>query len=92
MRGWGPAFDAACAATGIVWAVTVPTDAVGTLTEATLRAYAADDITRELYNSDSNRARDRLGFFTKFAPPVVANGTVYVSTHSSEIVVYGRLP
>ena len=80
------------AATGIVWAVTVPTDANGTLTEATLRAYAADDITRELYNSDSNRARDRLGFFTKFAPPVVANGKVYVSTHSNEIVVYGRLP
>ncbi|MCX6608836.1 MAG: hypothetical protein NTV52_35305 [Acidobacteria bacterium] len=79
-------------ATGIVWAVTVPTDANGTLTEATLRAYAADDITRELYNSDTNRARDRLGFFTKFAPPVVANGKVYVSTHSNEIVVYGRLP
>ncbi len=78
--------------TGIVWAVTVPTDANSTLTEGTLRAYAADDVTRELYNSDSNRARDKLGFFTKFAPPVVANGKVYVATHSNEIVVYGRLP
>ena len=38
-----------------------------------------------------NTARDALGFFTKMAPPVIANGKVYVATHSNEVVVYGLL-
>jgi hypothetical protein len=79
------------AASGIVWAVTVPTDANSDLTEAVLRAYRASDVSQELYNSDINRTRDRLGFYSKFAAPVVANGKVYVSTHSNEVAVYGLL-
>jgi hypothetical protein len=54
-------------------------------------------------NSNKNEARDRLGFFAKFCPPVVANGTVYMSTfaepakaghtvHPNKLVVYGILP
>ena len=78
-------------ATGIVWAVTVPTDANATLTDATLRAYRASDVTQETYNSGTNAARDRVGFYTKFAAPVVANGKVYVATHSNEVAVYGLL-
>lgn len=79
------------AASGIVWAVTVPTDANSTLTEATLRAFSASNVTQELYNSGTNAARDRVGFYTKFAAPVVANGKVYVATHSNEVAVYGLL-
>jgi hypothetical protein len=36
-----------------------------------------------------NAARDALGDFTKFAPPVVANGKVYVPTQSNAVGVYG---
>ena len=38
------------------------------------------------------RARDAPGNFTKFAPPVVANGKVYVPTQSKAVSVYGLLP
>jgi hypothetical protein len=38
-----------------------------------------------------NADRDALGDFTKFAPPVVANGKVYVSTQSKTVGVYGLL-
>ena len=38
-----------------------------------------------------NAARDALGDFTKFAPPVVANGKVFVPTQSKAVVVYGLL-
>jgi hypothetical protein len=34
---------------------------------------------------------DRLGNLAKFAPPVVANGKVYVGTFSREVAVYGFL-
>lgn len=77
---------------GIVWAVTVDADASAQLVPGTLRAFPATDLSRELYNSDANGARDALGLFTKFATPVVANGKVYVPTHSNRISVYGLLP
>jgi hypothetical protein len=77
--------------TGVVWAVTVPTDANGALVEGTLRAYRGSNIAEELYNSAANPARDAVGFFTKFATPVVANGKVYVPTQSNWISVYGLL-
>jgi hypothetical protein len=38
-----------------------------------------------------NHARDAPGDFTKFAPPVVANGKVYVPTQSKTVSVYGLL-
>jgi hypothetical protein len=61
------------------------------LAPGTLRAFLASNIGQELYNSDINAARDSLGDFTKFAPPVVANGKVYVPTQSKAVVVYGLL-
>lgn len=76
---------------GIVWAVTTDSPKSGGQVPGTLRAFRASDVSQELYNSDMNSARDALGFFTKFAPPVVANGKVYVPTHSNEVVVYGLL-
>jgi len=76
---------------GIVWALTVNADANFTLREATLRAFRATNIAEELYHSDENRNRDAVGFFTKFAPPVIANGKVYAVTHSNRVSVYGLL-
>ncbi len=57
----------------------------------TLHALDATDIGRELWNSDLHGTRDQLGSLTKFAPPTVANGRVYVPTLSNAVVVYGTL-
>jgi outer membrane protein assembly factor BamB len=78
-------------------------DANAGTVEGVLHAFDAEDIGKELWNSNKNEARDRLGFFAKFCPPVVANGTVYMSTfaepakaghtvHPNKLVVYGILP
>src|SRR5262245_56350806 len=77
---------------GIVWAVTTQSARSGGLNPGTLRAFRASDVRQEIYNSDTNTARDALGAFTKFAPPVVANGKVYVPTQTKAVVVYGLLP
>lgn len=76
---------------GIVWAVTTQSTKSGEQARGTLRAFRASDVSQELYNSDMNRARDALGDFTKFAPPVVANGKVYVATQTKAVSVYGLL-
>ena len=38
-----------------------------------------------------NSARDNYGNFAKYAPPLVANGKVYVATFSDQVAVYGLL-
>ncbi len=78
--------------TAIVWASTAAAPADYDVVPGTLRAYDADDITHELWNSDTNASRDVLGGFTKFASPVVANGRVYMVGQSNQLQVYGLLP
>jgi hypothetical protein len=89
----GPSLSAngSDAGSGIVWAATTQSTKSGGLAPGTLRAFRASDVSQEIYHSDMNSARDALGDFTKFAPPVVANGKVYVPTHSNEVAVYGLL-
>jgi hypothetical protein len=66
-------------------------------TSAVLRAYDADNLSRELYNSTVNSG-DMPGYGIKFTSPVVGNGKVYFSTGhdlttvtnpQGEIDVYG---
>jgi hypothetical protein len=76
--------------TAVVWAVTSNGNSNQTLQAGALRAYAAQDLSQELYSSEADSA-DELGFFTKFAPPVVVNSRVYVPTHSGSVSVYGLL-
>ena len=57
----------------------------------TLHAFNALDLSKELWNSDRNAARDSLGTLGKFAAPTVANGKVYVATFSGSLMVYGLL-
>jgi MYXO-CTERM domain-containing protein len=77
--------------TGIVWA-THPAngDAENQTQSGILRAFDADDVTTELWNSGM-RAGDDFGNFAKFVPPTVANGHVYLATFSNQLVVYGLL-
>ncbi len=85
----------------VVWAVTTFGNANDQFQLGTLRAYRGKQVDAgqdpELYNSDAADG-DALGLFTKFAPPVAANGMVYVPTaagvhdnaaYSGSVVAYG---
>lgn len=72
--------------TGILWVITA--DAYPLPSTGTLRAYNADDLTSELWDSGMNSG-DALGQFSKFANPTVANGKVYVPSGSQQLLVYG---
>src|SRR5205085_1358177 len=78
---------------GIVWALCAyGGDANMQTVSGVLRAFDAADLTRELWHSQQNLARDDVGSFAKFNPPTVANGKVYVPTLSGQLHVYGLLP
>ena len=76
--------------TGILWA-SYPSsgDAEHTVSPGILRAFDANDVTRELWNNQQNPQRDASGYYAKFAAPTIANGHVYLPTFSNKIVVYG---
>jgi hypothetical protein len=80
------------ARTGIVWA-SMPTsqDGMHGLVAGIVRAYDAETL-RELWNTEQNPARDRIGTLMKFVPPVVVNGKLYMPNHDNAVVVYGLLP
>jgi outer membrane protein assembly factor BamB len=73
--------------TGIVWAA-YPEPGNGGASSGILRAFDANDITHELWNSDMT-VGDAPGVFAKFCPPTVVNGHVYLATFSNQVVVYG---
>lgn len=66
-----------------------------------LHAFAANDLTHELWNSEMNATRDRLAYQAKFVAPTIANGKVYVPTFNdstgdassppNRLLVYGLL-
>ncbi len=53
-----------------------------------LRAVNANDITKELWNSNLIPT-DAVGNFAKFSCPTIANGKVYLATFSNKLMVYG---
>jgi len=76
--------------TAIVWAsYAVSGDAEHDVSQGVLRAFDANDITRQLWSSLQNSARDGVGNYAKFASPTIANGRVYLPTFSNQVVVYG---
>jgi outer membrane protein assembly factor BamB len=93
----GPALDSA-----VLWAsLPLQGDANAGTVPGILRAFDASHPEKELWNSEQNGARDRVGMFPKFCPPVVANGKVYMATFAppakgggggrNKLVVYGLL-
>jgi hypothetical protein len=82
--GTTPSISANGSGNAIAWAVENGSASV-------LHAYDASDLTRELYNSSQNAARDNLGPGNKFITPTVAAGKVFVGTTNS-VAVYGLLP
>ncbi|HXI70316.1 MAG TPA: chitobiase/beta-hexosaminidase C-terminal domain-containing protein [Verrucomicrobiae bacterium] len=78
------------AGTGIVWASHQLTgDANHNVLPGILHAYDAQNVSRELWNSEQISARDSVGSFAKFVAPTVANGKVYLATFSGRLDVYG---
>jgi outer membrane protein assembly factor BamB len=75
--------------TGILWATYASNGNAGnTVSPGILRAFDANDITRELWNSKQNPG-DYYGAYAKFSTPTIANGHVYIPTFSDQVVVYG---
>jgi len=75
--------------TGILWAAyAISGDAGNTVSPGILRAFDANNITKELWNSNQS-ASDNAGYYAKFCSPMIANGHVYLATFSNQVVVYG---
>lgn len=78
--------------TAILWASYAANgDANQSVRPGILRAFDANDVTHELWNS-SIYPNDNPGNYAKFNCPVIANGKVYLATFSNQLVVYGLLP
>jgi hypothetical protein len=84
---------------GILWASTPYNgDAANQSVQGVLYAFNADTLSL-LWTDKTNDARDEIGMFAKYVPPVVANGKVYVPNFgpvgntdgSGNLVVYGLL-
>jgi hypothetical protein len=76
--------DGERAGTGVLWAsIPINDNGLNNVVSGVLRAFDAEDITMELWNSQVNSARDGSFMFAKFNPPVVANGRVYLATFGS---------
>lgn len=91
------------AGSAILWAsVPLKGDANMGTVPGIVRAFDAANVEQELWNSEQESGRDRLGMFAKFCPPVVANGKLYMATFAdaasagkpvapNKLVVYGLL-
>jgi hypothetical protein len=83
--------DGKKAGTGIVWAMlTIDRSANHGNAQGILRAFDAETLV-ELWNSEQEPSRDRLGTLVKFVPPTVAAGRVYAATYDNRVMVYGVL-
>lgn len=70
---------------GIVWAsIPVSGDANSGVHPGMLRAFDADDLSTELWNSNQNQGVNGAGNWPKFSPPVVVNGHVYLGSFPSD--------
>ena len=76
---------------GIVWATIATENADGGTHPGVMRAFNADNLGVELWDSTQNSTRDNLGVWGKYNPPTVVNGKVYVGTFSNQVLVYGLL-
>jgi len=80
-----PSVSANGTSNGIVWAI----ENSGT---AVLHAFAANDLTQELYNSNqASNSRDHFGSGNKFITPMIADGKVFAATTNS-VAVFGLIP
>jgi IPT/TIG domain/Bacterial Ig-like domain (group 2) len=82
--GVTPIVSANGTSNGIVWVL----ERMDTSNNLELHAYNANNLSTELYNSQTNATRDAIGAGTRFSVPLVFNGRVYVPTQKA-LVVFG---
>ena len=75
---------------GVIWA-NINSQYDASVPPGELRAINATTLT-QLWSSTTFPGRDDYGLFTKYVPPLVVNGQVYMATQSNQLVVYGLLP
>lgn len=77
--------------TGIVWGtLTITRSADHGNAPGVLRAFDAESL-QEIWHSEMQPRRDRLGTLVKFNPPTVVAGRVYVPNYDNAVHVYGLL-
>jgi len=75
--------------TAILWtSYAANGDANQSVRPGILRAFDANDVSKELWNS-SIYTNDNPGNYAKFNCPTIINGKVYLATFSNQLVVYG---
>jgi len=89
--GAGPVVSANGTRNGIVWLIESKVwNDYNSTRVSILHAYDAANVSRELYHSEQNSARDRAGLTVRFTIPTIANGRVYIGA-KGEVDVYGLL-
>ncbi len=83
---------------GVLWSSMVKSgDGNSNVHAGILRAFDADDLSTELWNSEQNHGRDDAGNWPKFSAPSVVNGRVYLASFpidgvaDATVNVYGLL-
>jgi hypothetical protein len=79
-----PSVSANGNANGVVWIIE------SDKAIAVLRAYDATNLANELYNSEQNSARDRVGSAVEFTTPTIADGLVFAGAEN-QVSMYGLL-
>ena len=75
--------------TAVLWTTYAANgDANQSVRPGILRAFAATDVTKELWNSSAFE-NDVVGNYAKFNCPTIVNGKVYLATFSNYLNVYG---
>ena len=82
-----PAVSSNGTSNGIVWIIETDNYGGGL---AVLRAYNANNLATELYNSQQNPSRDSAGDAVKFVVPTIADGHVFVAAEN-QVSMYGLL-
>ena len=76
--------------TALLWeSLPLNGDAAHAIVPGALRAFDANDLTKEVWDSHMAPDRDDVGNHAKDVPPLVANGKVYLATFSNQVNVYG---
>jgi hypothetical protein len=89
-QGATPALSSNGTSNAIVWLVDSSGAQAAPNTPAILRAYDANNLSNEIYNSAIAPGRDSAGLALDATVPTVANGKVYIGTQG-ELDVYGLL-
>jgi hypothetical protein len=82
--------DGATPGSGIIWSARpLNGNANQAVRPGILEAFDASDLTRILWDSRQDAARDDFGKFAKFSAPTIADGKVFLATFSGWLAVYG---